>query len=479
MRQVNILIDASPLGDDKVFRQVKKELDPQGKGYHLDFFIISHFDEDHYVGAPGVLKGVRADAEKARGVAAQKDIQAADLERRANESTVEAEKLRLLADASRLKEEAKQLRASVAWVDTMIIYDRKSQYDNQPKWDLPPEETFKTGSGTRPNTWLNYKRAREPFETPKESGGTQTPLLVVGKNILESYFLTHVEMVCIATNGTIGKLNDNRTLGIDEQVKASKAVQGAPRNENDLSFAFLLRFGSFRYYTGGDLCGVEDTESGVEKYTNMETPLATWVEDRWKDKYGNADFHVCAAKVNHHGSNSSTNEKFRQVFNPRLAVISAGNRNFAQRGENRKILPDTNLIETLLGKKFPIPANDKPVRPVFFTYRFGRPLDPTVEDYKNWLKADKRYTEPKAQDIILLVKKEADMSPLVNGKPPQIRIFLRKRDRSSLLPNKTAKPFAIKDGEGPDKNIYVCDRKELHNAVVFPAFGPAAPSSSR
>jgi beta-lactamase superfamily II metal-dependent hydrolase len=480
MRQVNILIDTSIRGFKKMFRAVKKELDPENKGYHIDFLILSHLDIDHYAGAAGVLDGVRADAMKARNTAARREQMAATLEKEAAETTREDVKQRRLAEANRLREEAKALRASVAWVDKMIIYDRKSLYDDPPtatKWKLPKAETTERESGVPLRNPLQvYLDARKPFERPQEKAKTQTPPLLVGKNILESYQLKHMEMVCIASNGAIGKIERGK-LAIDERAQPSPSDSNEVRSENDLSFAFLLRFGSFRYYTGGDLCGVEKEESKT-LYTNMESPLAAWVKARWDNKHPGEDFHVCAAKINHHGSNSSTNDDFMEVFNPRLAVISAANKNFNKKGAERKILPKEEVIKKLLGKDFPITDNMRQ-RPVFFTYGYDKSLDPTVEKYANWLKLAKKYSEPAAHDIILLVKKEDDGTPLVAGKPPQIRIFSRKRERDSLRAvDTTAKPFVVKpEGVGADKNIYPCNKDALHKPLVLPAFGPAAPSS--
>jgi beta-lactamase superfamily II metal-dependent hydrolase len=480
MRQVNIVIDASDRGDKKMFRAIKKELDPTGKSYHIDFLIISHLDTDHYAGAAGVLDGVRADAKKARDTAARREQMAVTLEKEAAETTREDVKQRRLEEARRLREEARALRASVAWVDTMIIYDRKSLHDTpstDKKWMLPiPVTTMRGGASSRPirNAWLIYTDAREPFEKAK----TQTPLLSVGKNILDNYQLKHVEMVCIASNGAIGK-KEGEKLVVDERAQPSAPGSTTVRSENDLSSAFLLRFGSFRYYTAGDLSGVEKEESKT-LYTNIETPLAEWVKDRWDNKYPGEDFHVCAAKISHHGSNSATNDDFIRVFNPRLAVISAANNDFNRGGQGgRKILPKKELIRKLLGNKdFPITDNMR-ARPVLFTYGYDQSLDPMVEPYENWLKPDKKYAEPDAHDVILLVKKESDGTPLVAGKPPQMHIFSRKRNRENLTAvDTTATPFVLKpEGVGADKNIYSCDKNAAHKPLVLPAFGPAAPSS--
>lgn len=100
-----------------------------------------------------------------------------------------------------------------------------------------------------------------------------------------------VTMTCLATDGEV--IN----YGI---------VSGATGSENDLSIGWLLNYNSFQYFTGGDLGG-EDTY-----YADNETPLAPQVGD------------VDAFKINHHGSQYSTNQTFVNTIQPEVGVIPVG-----------------------------------------------------------------------------------------------------------------------------------------------------------
>ena len=100
-----------------------------------------------------------------------------------------------------------------------------------------------------------------------------------------------VTMKCVATDGEV--LN----YGV---------VPGATGSENDLSIGWLLNYNSFQYFTGGDLGG-ESTY-----YADNETPLAPQVGD------------VDAFKINHHGSQYSTNQTFVNTLKPEVGIIPVG-----------------------------------------------------------------------------------------------------------------------------------------------------------
>lgn len=103
-----------------------------------------------------------------------------------------------------------------------------------------------------------------------------------------------VTMKCVATAGKV--LNYG-------------AVAGASGSENDLSVGWALNYGTFQYFTGGDLGGESSS------YADSETPLASVVGD------------VDVLKVNHHGSAYSTNQTFVSALKPEAAVILVGDGN--------------------------------------------------------------------------------------------------------------------------------------------------------
>jgi beta-lactamase superfamily II metal-dependent hydrolase len=115
-----------------------------------------------------------------------------------------------------------------------------------------------------------------------------------------------------ATVGTIIDLGGGATLkclATDGSVLNSGPVANATGSENDLSSAWLLSYNEFRYFTGGD-CGGETTY-----YADLETPISYVV--------GQVD----SFKVNHHGSQYSTNQIFLNAISPTSAVIMVGNGN--------------------------------------------------------------------------------------------------------------------------------------------------------
>lgn len=100
-----------------------------------------------------------------------------------------------------------------------------------------------------------------------------------------------VTIRCVATDGYV--INYGR-------------VSNATSSENNLSVGLLLNYSSFQYFTGGDLGG-ESTY-----YADSETPLAPQIGD------------IDAFKINHHGSQYSTNQTFVNTLKPEVGIISVG-----------------------------------------------------------------------------------------------------------------------------------------------------------
>lgn len=99
-------------------------------------------------------------------------------------------------------------------------------------------------------------------------------------------------------------------------------------NENDYGCSWLLQYGAFRYFIGGDISGASSGSS----YSNIEEPLADSLK-----KYDPASFlsfintkdtvhkgHICAFKVDHHGSGHSSSPYFLHSISPLAAITSCG-----------------------------------------------------------------------------------------------------------------------------------------------------------
>lgn len=83
--------------------------------------------------------------------------------------------------------------------------------------------------------------------------------------------------------------------------------------ENHSSLAFLLRYGPFSYYTGGDLQGVPP--DGYPAWHDQETPIARAIG-------GPLDVVV----IGHHGSIEPANAFFLKTLRPRVHIVPAWSR---------------------------------------------------------------------------------------------------------------------------------------------------------
>lgn len=85
----------------------------------------------------------------------------------------------------------------------------------------------------------------------------------------------------------------------------SSLVKGS-FNENPLSLAVKISYGSFDYFTGGDNTGMRFP--GFPTWFDVETPMAAVIGK------------VEAMALNHHGNRDATNENFVRALAPRVAV---------------------------------------------------------------------------------------------------------------------------------------------------------------
>ncbi|MCU0248112.1 MAG: MBL fold metallo-hydrolase, partial [Bryobacter sp.] len=108
-------------------------------------------------------------------------------------------------------------------------------------------------------------------------------------------------------------------------------------NENHFSIALRLRYGPFRYFTGGDLIGV--VLDDLPAWHDLETPAAAAVGP------------VDVAVLNHHGFLDTTNPFFLATLRPRAVVIPAWHATH----------PDHSVLRRLRS-----PAH-KPAPPLIFT----------------------------------------------------------------------------------------------------------------
>jgi hypothetical protein len=92
--------------------------------------------------------------------------------------------------------------------------------------------------------------------------------------------------------------------------------------ENDLSVAFILSFGKFQMFIGGDTSGENYESQWGYRYHDTETCLAE--DSIVQQNYGG---HLEVLRVNHHGSSHSTNQAFINAFAPMVSIFSVGDNN--------------------------------------------------------------------------------------------------------------------------------------------------------
>ncbi len=152
-------------------------------------------------------------------------------------------------------------------------------------------------------------------------------------NLFDPNNFRNISMECIVAGGvTISGYDSLYTF-----LPATKQKLGnfGPKSENDLSYGWLLTFQGFHYVTLGDLGG----KSGGN-YVDGETPVTDYLVHRFDD----ADYHLCAYKVSHHGSAESTTKETVELNKPTLAVFPASLRTY---GSSTKPLPTRSAIEQM------------------------------------------------------------------------------------------------------------------------------------
>gem|GEM_PF-7006769 len=207
--------------------------------------------------------------------------------------------------------------------DEVLIFD-PGEPSVIPKHNTGPSDT---GVDNQPQdreaNYIRYLNAIEKRKTIKRitsavlisaqepsPPGWEEPNWLVGKEILH-YPKSPTEdaptIHCIAAN-TYFKNNtaDNKGESVEEKPL------GKDREENQKSLAFLVQFGTFKYFIGGDL------ENSQED--NLIPSLLP-------PSNGNGGGRVHALKLSHHGSKNSSSSNFLSGLNPKVAIISNGPNN--------------------------------------------------------------------------------------------------------------------------------------------------------
>jgi beta-lactamase superfamily II metal-dependent hydrolase len=143
-------------------------------------------------------------------------------------------------------------------------------------------------------------------------------------------------LTCIAANQQVMQVG-----GLTREVTSGALT--VDRNKNARSLAFLLRFGTFKYYVGGDIEARQEDGSDWNNATQTYDVNAT---DRGRslmqhlNQTNNAAGRVHAMKTSHHGSKYSSSAAFINRLRPQAAFISCGT-------DNRHDHPDQPVVTAL------------------------------------------------------------------------------------------------------------------------------------
>jgi competence protein ComEC len=190
-----------------------------------------------------------------------------------------------------------------------VITVNKASSGGQDRGDTKPVPSTK-GKGKSKSFYGKY------IDAVTLNGMTRTTVTLGGTVSLGGAGKKEIQLLCSAMN--------NYVLGENTGVKAPRSGS----NQNDLGVAWVLQYGNFRFYTGGDLGGWK-----TGGYIDMESPLGDSLKARDKSKFkwisGGADIskgHICSFKASHHGSTLSTSEYFLSIMRPTSGIISCGDK---------------------------------------------------------------------------------------------------------------------------------------------------------
>ena len=132
-----------------------------------------------------------------------------------------------------------------------------------------------------------------------------------------------LEVRCVAANGMIwtGQARSTQLAFPNNWASLPKDLQPS---ENSFSVALLIRYGNFRYFTGGDLPGI--ALDNLPSWHDLETPVARAI--------GSVDVLV----LNHHGWLDSTNPFFLKTLQPRVVIIPAWHASHPDHGVLRRLI---------------------------------------------------------------------------------------------------------------------------------------------
>lgn len=192
--------------------------------------------------------------------------------------------------------------------------------------------------GGYPVVLKKYKGTYVPYDRSNIAPKAGTTFTKYRDNLTENTTQAIKEIAqpgAVSVSGTnslelaIGNKGQKIVLRIIESnsTDLNGASVAAATSQNDAGFGWLLQYGAFRYFSGGDLGGFDQSN-----YICVETPMIDELVKKDTSVFttninGPMDKgHICSFKLNHHGSRYSTNAWFISTMRPTSAIISCGDR---------------------------------------------------------------------------------------------------------------------------------------------------------
>ncbi len=142
----------------------------------------------------------------------------------------------------------------------------------------------------------------------------------LGYNLFEKFTEQKVGMICIVGSGQVAGTPEPFLT----KTTSKFGNRYSTKNPNDLSVGFIINCEAFTYLTMGDLAGVNGSA-----YRDGETGVATALTNWLPAERENANFHLCALKLGHHGSEHSTKASFCSTLRPVFGFVQAAGKPFS------------------------------------------------------------------------------------------------------------------------------------------------------
>ncbi len=198
----------------------------------------------------------------------------------------------------------------------------------------------------RPTTWSPKERENliKFWDYAEKTQGLKREEFIVGA--LDQIKLTkapekyNFHIRNLARNGVVWGGPNGETIDFFERYPRNKEEN---QNENTRSLANLIQYGAFRFYTGGDLCGVlrDDDDNDVD----------------YEGRVGRVAGPVDVCKTNHHSSGDAMRASFVKAIQARVYITCCWWMGHLNMGTS-KTMCDSNLYE---GARLLCPTDPHPM----------------------------------------------------------------------------------------------------------------------